>query len=79
MTNSAVALDRRLGRVRHMVPYANGIRVLSGSHSGDLRIERWVLVPASEVLAPAGGRSFAPVCCVSTADFEPRDAITPQT
>ena len=87
MTNSAVTLDRRLGRVRHLVPYANGIRVLSGSHSGDLCIERWVLVPAtciaarfaSEVLAPADGRFFGLACCASTADFQPRDAITPQT
>jgi hypothetical protein len=87
MTNSAVALDRRLGRVRQLAPDANGIRVLPGSHRGDSCIERWILVPAtciaarfaSEVLAPADGRFFALVCCASTADFRPRDAITPQT
>ena len=87
MTNSAVALDRRLGRVRQLARDANGIRVLPGSPRGDLCIERWILVPAtciaarfaSEVLAPADGRFFGLACCASTADFQPRDAITPQT
>jgi hypothetical protein len=83
MTNSAVALDRRLGRVRQLAPDANWIRVLPGSHRGDLCIERWILVPAtciaarfaSEILGPADGRFSALVSCASTADFETRDAI----
>jgi hypothetical protein len=96
MTNSAVALARRLGRVRQLAPDANGIFVLPGSHSGDDCVERWLLVPvpacsalgpatcvaalsATVGLASAHGRSSALVCCASTADFEPRDAITPQT
>ena len=86
MTNSAVALDRRLGRVRQLARDANGIRVLPGSHRGDLCIERWVLVPAtciaarfaSEILGPADGR-FSALARASTAEFETRDAITPQT